>query len=157
MIVLDTFCVYLCMGGWGWGLDATVHPSATIMLPRVTCFLTCEEHRLGWQLFLPQIFFQDQFPKVKFYVWPLKSHSMLCMRKNGNFSWMPSEHFIFVWLILLCIENWLNMNVMSVSRVSTTFAAAGSFFGYHICPLSPSKIFLYSYKKFFFSKIKPGQ
>ena len=42
MSVLETFHVCLCMEwvfGWGWGLDAPAHPSATILWPRVTCSL----------------------------------------------------------------------------------------------------------------------
>ena len=38
--VFDTFCVCLSVGGGlgcGWGLDASAHPSATILWPRVTC------------------------------------------------------------------------------------------------------------------------
>ena len=40
--VLDTFCVCLSVWRWrfgcGWKFDAPAHPSASIMLPRVTCF-----------------------------------------------------------------------------------------------------------------------
>ncbi len=44
--VLKAFCVCVCVGrgvGWGvgcgWGLAAPAHLSATILWPRVTCFL----------------------------------------------------------------------------------------------------------------------
>ena len=65
--VLDTFCVFVCGGGWGgvelgcgWGLDAPAQPSATILWPRVTCSLMS---RLRSSLFGgPSNFQQSQLP-----------------------------------------------------------------------------------------------
>ena len=36
-------CVGGGLGGCGWGLDAPAHPSATILWPRVTCFIPCSQ------------------------------------------------------------------------------------------------------------------
>ena len=36
-IVLDTFCVFVCVGGGGWGLYAPAHPSTIKLWPKVPC------------------------------------------------------------------------------------------------------------------------
>ena len=45
MSVLNGF--WVCVGGmaYGWGLDAPAHPSATILLPRVTCYILSQGHQ----------------------------------------------------------------------------------------------------------------
>ena len=52
-MMLQLYCVFVCVGGgfgfgWGWELDSPAYPSATILWPRVSCFIFFSIY--GWLL-----------------------------------------------------------------------------------------------------------